>query len=158
MAIRIRVYPQPNSVGARRNRAVRRQQQQINQQRQQLIFQQQLMRQQQLIQQQQRAYGYSGGFAGAYNGASEGGYLGNGIPTPLVPLPPNASSWGFVGQQYGAGYSPIGGAWAGAYATPTYAGAYSFGPTVGQYGVSQYGVSQYGASQYGASQYGAYGC
>lgn len=64
MAIRIRVYPQPGSIGLRRRRAARIQQQRVMNQQYQLLRQQELLRQQQL----QTSYGHGvpTGFSSAY--------------------------------------------------------------------------------------------
>lgn len=98
MAIHIRVYPQPGSIGARRNSAVRRQKQQAIQQQRQLRLQQQLQ-QQQMRQMAMQPYGipgstYGGAYGGTYGGmfptgyGSQGGWPGQGpwqVPTGAYP-------------------------------------------------------------------------
>lgn len=127
MAIRIRVYPQPHSIGARRNRARRRQQQVL---RQQLQVQQQLLRQQ-----QQRMFGFVGigGIGSAY------GFGGS--PWNI----PAASSWGLAGSSFPGAYGSVNSAWSGAYAVP----AYGYGTTGSASGMSPFGVAQHAGSGYG---------
>ena len=128
MSIRIRVYPQPHSIGARRNRARRQQQQLI---RQSFSWQQQLLRQQM----QQRMFGMGGlGFGSSFGGAT-GGYF------------PGASSWGFRANPYafstGMYASPIQTAWTGAYAVPGY-GYGGYQQSSYSTGHSPFGVAQQG--------------
>lgn len=144
MSIRIRVYPQPHSIGARHNRARRRQQQQV---RQQFAWQQQLLRQQM----QQRMFGM-GGIGGFGVGA------GVGFPGQFPPSP-FASSWG-VRPLPAPAFAPIGAAWTGAYSVP---GAYgsAFASPVGSYGsYGSYGSNYaYGSHGYaGVGQHGYDNC
>jgi hypothetical protein len=110
MSIRIRVYPQPHSIGARRNRAIRRQQQMI---RQSFNWQQQLLRQQM----QQRMYGYGGmggyGFSASpwsspINTAWSGAYSMPGYGYSSGFSSPFGYSTGFASGYGGYGYSPVG--------------------------------------------------
>lgn len=122
MAIRIRVYPQPGSIGAQRNRTMRRQRQL---QRQHLVLQRQLQRQHE-IQLGGRGFGMLGG------GTPGAGMIGSPFASGFGSFAgsaawgmPGASGWGFVGQSpvapsYASGYAPtwgaIPGAWTGGYA------------------------------------------
>lgn len=143
MSIRIRVYPQPNSVGARRNRAVRRQRQQIQRQQQQL---QRLQLQQQMLRS-----GIYGGASFATPGFSNGfaGY-GSSVYTP------GASSWGMYGSPYAqpaAVYAPQLGA-GSIYAGTSYLGSRACAP--GSYSTTQ--VSAFpGGSPFGVAQLAARG-
>lgn len=114
MAIRIRVYPQPGSIGMRRNRMVRRQQAQFA--RQQLYFAR--LQQQQMLRAIQLPFGgYGSGFApsaypayppmfGGSSGAYGGyGYLGP-VQAPMTNYCPPASS--VFDQTHSAGF---GGGW-----------------------------------------------
>lgn len=96
MAIRIRVYPQPGSIGARRNRVIKRQQQLVRAQ-QRLEF----ARQQQLLRQQQAFMQY-GGYAQPSFGSSLLGSIGSffGFGTPQVVAPYGA----YAGAAYCAPY------------------------------------------------------
>ena len=115
MSIRIRVYPQPWSIGARRNRAIRRQQQLLNQQ---IAYQNQLIRQQSM-------FGYGTGFQSSF-----GSNYGTGSYSPSY-----GSSWGYA-NRFPSYYGSYGQAFSGAYALPGY-GSYSsyYSPvSVAQYG------------------------
>lgn len=129
MAIRIRVYPQPHSVGARRNRAIRRQRQQLALQRQQFAWQQRLMRQQQQLLQPPGL-----GFGNAYGNPYRVGF---GMPPGASWNVPAASGWGFASPvHYPPAIGSIGSAWSGGYATgysPLQVGAAPMAP----FGVAQ---------------------
>src|SRR5690606_17152438 len=81
MAIRIRVYPQPGSIGARRNRQRRVQQQRLQRQQVMIQRQQELLRRQQMQVQLAGIHGMQGGYgAGLGYGAGFGYATGIGAP------------------------------------------------------------------------------
>lgn len=95
MAIRIRVYPQPGSIGARRNRQRRAQQRRLNQQRAQIRMQQQLLRQQQM------QMSVSGGYGSPFGYSTGLGFAaGFGSPVGYGSFVPGAYSSVYSPAQY----------------------------------------------------------
>jgi hypothetical protein len=130
MSIRIRVYPQPGSIGARRNRARRLRQQAINRQ---------IALQQQQMLQPSFGFGGVGGFAHGFGNAGLGyangygyGSTGYGSNFGASWSTPYGSSWGRF-----PGFGAIGASYSGAYALPSYGGYSSY--------YSPVSVAQYGA-------------
>lgn len=122
MAIRIRVYPQPGSIGARRNRQRRLHQRQLRQQQALIRHQQQL-----LWRQQQMQAAYAPGYGSAFGyGTGIGHAAGFGSPVGFGSFLPGSYSssfstvpgYGSVGQYsqvpgtsaFGFGTSPLLGA------------------------------------------------
>lgn len=96
MAIRIRVYPQPGSIGARRNRQRRAQQRRLNQQRAQIR-----MQQQQLLRQQQMQVSMSGGYGSPFGYSTGLGFAaGFGSPVGYGSFVPGAYSSVYSPAQY----------------------------------------------------------
>ena len=136
MAIRIRVYPQHNSPGARHNRAVARAE--VKEQRRlatmQLKYERALWQQRLQNQQLSAAMQYGGGVPGAYMGASS--YGGNAYGT---------SNWGLGALGSLGGLFNLPGM-----TPPPPPPAYGGYPSQGGYGYGSYGgqVPGYGASPY----------
>ncbi len=142
MAIRIRIYPQPGSVGMRRRRQVQVQRQQLR------VQQHQLMRQQELLRQQQLrfnlggygmgSYGVPAGLGSAYGSAlacntgygaaaSPFGYstgFGMGLGSSPVVQSPWLGSYG-----YGASYANpyVGSSLLAPFASTSYSSSYAYG-------------------------------
>lgn len=72
MSIRIRIYPQPGSIGLRRKRAARIQQQRLQAQQFALLRQQELLRQQQL--QMSMGVGFGTGYGSSFGAGYGTGY------------------------------------------------------------------------------------
>ncbi|MCW2926085.1 MAG: hypothetical protein JWM86_53 [Thermoleophilia bacterium] len=176
MAIRIRVYPQPGSIGARRNRAARTQR--LAQHRMQVAFirQQQALERQRLMLQQQ-AFGMGGsGIGNAWAGSSVlGGYGQLGVFGQLGYGQQGYGQVGYGQQGYGTGYqggyapqaigcppapsSLLGGYGGAGYVSTGFANpGYGYGQVgaISPWGVSQFGVAQ--SNFVSQSQYGIAGC
>jgi hypothetical protein len=144
MSIRIRVYPQPGSVGARRNRAIRQQRQLIQRQQLQLAF----VRQQQLQQQMYggQSFGTNVGLGFGYAPSAGYGSYGRFGSTNAFPA---ASSWGAYGP---ATLSPVTRSCPPvSYGSSAYVGANQFGANAAYgYGTtSPFGVAQYAGAGFG---------